>query len=375
MKYLAFLKQPKALYGLVLALGIGLGLIWGWVIQPVEWTDADPTTLAANYQEEYLRMTIDSFRVNANEDVAKSRFTTLGGNGLPLMLVIKNNPGTIDPNFLIVFEQMLTKNNLMGATSAEGMANNQQTEVTGAAQPAPDEVASSGSSWLTTLLILVGILFALGAVAIAIFFYLRRRATEFSEDEDDYEDEEEQGYAEEDEYQPQAPSMAKSEAYSARSAAPIRQSTQNTITQNQQQPFARFQTTYMIGDDGYNESFSFDSRTGEFLGECGFGVSEFIGVGSPKKASAFEVWMFDKNDIQTITKVMMSPFAYKDQGSRAKLEAKGELIEIQPHKQVKLETASLFMIATISDVTFGQGMTPDPSHVEQITMDLAIWQK
>jgi hypothetical protein len=44
-------------------------------------------------------------------------------------------------------------------------------------------------------------------------------------------------------------------------------------------------------------------------GECGVGISETIGVGDPKKVTAFEVWLFDKNDIQTVTKVLMSAHA------------------------------------------------------------------
>lgn len=364
MKLLSMFRQQKIISGIILVVGIGLGLLWGWVIQPVEWTDVQPITLASNYQEEYLRMAIDSFRVNANEEMAKNRFAELGENGFPLLQTIKSNPGSIDPNFLIVFEQMLNKNNVSAGQAVDGSGNGQQNLNNNT--DSANETAGSGSSWFTTLLIIVGILLALGAVAIAIFFYLRRRAAEFVDEEEDVEVEED--YSSPDEYNAQ-PSPKFQASTSVRSDA------NESFAQNQKQPFTRFQTTYVIGDDGYNDSFSIDARTGEFLGECGFGVSEFIGVGSPKKASAFEVWMFDKNDIQTITKVLVSPFAYKEPGFRSKVEAKGELVEIQPHKQVKLETATLFMIATISDVVFGQGMTEDPSHIEQITMDLAIWQK
>ncbi len=42
-------------------------------------------------------------------------------------------------------------------------------------------------------------------------------------------------------------------------------------------------TTYMLGDDMYDESFTFDAPNGEFLGECGVSSSDTIGVGEPKK--------------------------------------------------------------------------------------------
>ena len=47
-------------------------------------------------------------------------------------------------------------------------------------------------------------------------------------------------------------------------------------------------TTYMIGDDLYDDSFSIDSPSGEFLGECGVGISDTIGVGDPKKVTALK---------------------------------------------------------------------------------------
>ena len=57
-------------------------------------------------------------------------------------------------------------------------------------------------------------------------------------------------------------------------------------------------TTYVLGDDLYDELFSIDTQGGDFLGEYGVGVSEIIGVGDPKKVTALEIWLFDKNDIK-----------------------------------------------------------------------------
>ena len=35
-------------------------------------------------------------------------------------------------------------------------------------------------------------------------------------------------------------------------------------------------------------------------------------MGEPKKVAALEIWLFDKNDIKTATKVLMSEHAYND---------------------------------------------------------------
>jgi hypothetical protein len=143
----------------------------------------------------------------------------------------------------------------------------------------------------------------------------------------------------------------------------------------QGEPIAQFMTAYTLGDDLYDDSFSIDSATGEFLGECGVGVSDTIGVGDPKKVSAFEVWLFDKNDIQTVTKVLMSDHAYNDPDSTQKLAAKGEPVLVTPGKSVVLETATLQMEARVVDISYGQGSMPYGSFFDRLTLELAIWPK
>ncbi len=140
-------------------------------------------------------------------------------------------------------------------------------------------------------------------------------------------------------------------------------------------PVGQFMTTYMMGDDLYDDLFSIDLPTGEFLGECGVGISDTVGVGDPKRVSAFEVWLFDKNDIQTVTKVVMSEHAYEDNNIRMRLESKGEPILAEPGKVVLLETATLQLEARIVDMEYGEGAAPDQSFFQRLTLELAIWPK
>jgi hypothetical protein len=156
----------------------------------------------------------------------------------------------------------------------------------------------------------------------------------------------------------------------------VRQATRTDYSaQGQEPPIAQFMTTYMIGDDLYDDSFSIDSPTGEFLGECGVGISDTIGVGDPKKVTAFEVWLFDKNDIQTITKVVMSPHAMADGAIRTRLESKGEPIEVAPDKRILLETATLVLEARVVDLNMGAGALPENSFFDRLTLELAVWPK
>jgi hypothetical protein len=140
-------------------------------------------------------------------------------------------------------------------------------------------------------------------------------------------------------------------------------------------PVAQFMTTYVLGDDLYDDSFSIDAPDGSFLGECGMGISETIGVGDPKKVMAFEVWLFDKNDIRTVTKVLMSTHAFNDEALKSRLAAKGEPVLVQAGDVVSMETASLVVTARVVDMAYGGGALPPNSFFERLTIELAAFTK
>jgi hypothetical protein len=140
-------------------------------------------------------------------------------------------------------------------------------------------------------------------------------------------------------------------------------------------PLAQFVTTYEIGDDRYDTSFSIETATGDFLGECGVGISETIGVGNPDKVTALEAWLFDKNDIRTVTKVLMSEYAYGDQALRTKLAPKGEPELARPDATVELETASLKVRVRVVEMEYGTGELQPRSFFNKIVLELAAWPK
>lgn len=138
-------------------------------------------------------------------------------------------------------------------------------------------------------------------------------------------------------------------------------------------PLTQFATTYAYGDDRYDMSSSIETSTGDFLGECGMGISETIGTGAPEKVTALEVWVFDKNDVRTVTKVLMSEYAFNDQALRAKLAPKGDAVLARPGELVELKTQTLKINARIVDVVYGGG-TPANSYFQQVTLELATWK-
>jgi hypothetical protein len=129
-----------------------------------------------------------------------------------------------------------------------------------------------------------------------------------------------------------------------------------------------------LGDDGYDTSFNIETPAGEFYGACGVGFSEVIGEGAPDKITAFEVWLFDKTDpdnVQTVTKVLMSQHAYGDETLREKMKERGEAVLVERGKSITIEAAGLQLKAKIVD--FAYGVSPDlppNSFFERLTTEL-----
>lgn len=137
-----------------------------------------------------------------------------------------------------------------------------------------------------------------------------------------------------------------------------------------------FMTRYSYGDDNYDMSFAIETPQTEFLGECGVGVSETLNAGSPQQVTAFEIWLFDKDDIRTVTKVLLSDHAWNDEELRGKLAPKGELIHVQEGDTLDLETKSLRVRARVREVEYGPGEAgQENAFFEHLVVELTPQQK
>jgi hypothetical protein len=133
----------------------------------------------------------------------------------------------------------------------------------------------------------------------------------------------------------------------------------------------RFVPSYTLGNDNYDTSYSLETARGEFLGECGMGISETIGEGKPDKVVAFDLWLFDKADVRTVTQILMSEYAFKDQTLRTKLGTKGEAVLVEKGKTLRLETASLRVDAQISELVYAtNGSYPPNSHFQKLIVEI-----
>lgn len=320
-------KLPWIQIGLFVG-GLVLGLLWAYVLAPVQFINATPSYLRADLQEDYLRMTIDSYRLNPDPNLAFQRWQNLGAGAQAAYDKVLSDPRGMERPVIKSYGELVT----------------QIAAANGGDQPAE---TTSGSLLRTIVLgvIAIALLGVMGWGAWYAYRLLGKRgsgtvtttmqATELSR-------------------------KAEKTNFEQMGLAP---------------PITQTMTTFVLGDDLYDESFSIDTQAGEFMGEYGVGVSEAIGVGDPKKVTALEIWLFDKNDIKTATKVLMSQHAFGDAAIRARLEPKGELVQVEPQSQVLLETATLQLLATVVDLQYGSGPLPTNSYFERITLELAIWPR
>lgn len=63
---------------LVVAAGIGAGLLYGWVIDPVDFVDLSPETLRADYRADYILMVAEAYQAEKDADLAARRLAIFG---------------------------------------------------------------------------------------------------------------------------------------------------------------------------------------------------------------------------------------------------------------------------------------------------------
>jgi hypothetical protein len=66
------------LFALALLCGLIFGLVYGWMISPVEYVDTTPATLSADFKADYTLMVAETFQSEQNIDLAARRLASLG---------------------------------------------------------------------------------------------------------------------------------------------------------------------------------------------------------------------------------------------------------------------------------------------------------
>ena len=317
-------NSPPIMAVIGIVVGIILGLLYGWVISPVEFVDGSIPQLRADLKIDYLRMAVDSYALNQDAALAEARYDRLGEEASTYLSEVEFNPSGQLISDIDSFRDVVELTYL--TEEFEDMALG-------------DEPSNNLIKWA----LLITVVFA---GALVIRYFLGKRAA---------------GNA--------APKTAVSMAQEITSKI----DSTDFGDRGESPPMHQFVTTYVLGDNLFDDSFSIESAAGEFLGECGVGISEAIGVGEPKRVTAFEVWLFDQNDIKTITKVLMSGHAFYDDAIRSELEKKGEPVLADPGVEFVLATNNLRIIGRVMDMGYGDGPLPEESFFDRLSIELSVW--
>ncbi len=338
-------KNPFFLPILALIAGLVIGLVvLGWGIWPVQWVDAAPSQMQNEYKRDYLCMVIDSYVRNHDEDLVNKRLASLGED-------VEDYVNMLTPALCKFTSQEEIDNfKALKFTASAGTTDEKILEEQAAVLNGEQIDETKKTSFITVVLYVAGIALVGGA---AYMILLKRGKLNFKLN-----------------ISKKPKRVVKSDGFVEDTLAGDMSAQQNT-----EPPLAQFMTTFRLGDDLYDDSFSIDSPSGEFLGECGVGIAETIGVGDPKKVNALEVWLFDKNDIQTITKVLMSEHSFNDPDTRQRLSAKGETILVETGQRFIMETATLQLQARVVDMVYARDAMPENSHFSRLTLEISVLNK
>lgn len=321
-----FIKKNIAIVAFLA--GLVIGLIYAYQINPVVWVDQPPSWLAPQYKDQFIRTTAVAFASDRNPQTVLSTFAGWE-NAYGDICTARST--TQDPGLANVYNEMaklLNNGQECGATAVDPSATSPTTE------------EASGNSFVMLLLVLILI-----ALVAGIFYILNKR----------------RGLVDD---------TAPSTYYDMPESGPLSDEEVSAT------PLARFPSSYGYGRDNFDDSHAIENTNGDFLGECGISIAETIGTDSPKSVAAFEVWLFDKNDIRTVTKVIMSDHAYFDDAIKAKLAPKGEPVLARENEVIVLETAALIINAEVKEMQYGQsGNLPPQSYFESLVIELSVWSK
>ncbi len=71
-------KSRLSLFLISLAIGTIIGLVYGWILRPVEYVDSIPNSFRSDYKTDYVIMVAESFCEDRDMDLARLRLASLG---------------------------------------------------------------------------------------------------------------------------------------------------------------------------------------------------------------------------------------------------------------------------------------------------------
>ncbi len=338
---------------IVIAFIVGLLIGWfvlGWLLAPVQWTDAQMQDLRAEDQQMFVTAQAEAFALTQDNRKAIERLQTLGSQEHVAGVAAE------------VIQQAEAAGDIVTADRVRSMAAAVGLSVPASVPPPsqPAEEPQQGGSSLATIL---GLALLAGGIALAAWLLLRGRSAATEEEEDIVAeplmaDEEQPVHRT---GRPAPPPAATS--YPVPSAATERSGAGQEFT-----------AAFHQGDVAYDQSFDIEGPDGSYWGECGMTMSEAV-HGDPERATALEVWLFDKSDIRTVTKVLMSDYAYGNQALREKLSSRGDAVLLAPDLGFVLDAQTLRLMGKIVDLEYDDSQAPARGTIRRLRVQLRVMRQ
>lgn len=356
-------RYLPALLAVTFLAGVLIGLVvLGWGVWPVKWVDASPADLREEYRHTYLWMAADSYAQTGDAELARQRMAWLESSG--------RSASAISAELDEMAQKQITAQDAAGAARLQALgallaaSGDQPSPIPGDQTP-----GGTASLWARLLRIcgLVILVLVILAGLLLLVYFLQSRTTAPAA----------------------APEVRVSPARSGPDFEPMAISPQPTIatapppaspgaigdlsplvSAPEAAAIGPFVATYSLGDIDFDMSFGIESPNGDFLGECGLGMAETIGGGDVQRVTAFEVWLFDKTDIRTVSLVLASAHAHTDPALRTKLASRGEVVLAQPGGRFSVQTSSLRLEGQLLDLAYGGGDVPSQSYFTSFSVEL-----
>jgi len=412
-------KRALSLVAVGLGLGVLVGLLLAWQVWPVIWYDTDPCDLRVAHQTSWIVMTADSLAITRDLDTARERLYEL--------LDDDTTAEQVADLVASVAADLETAGDSAGALRLRSLSQTLEMPLPGESKFEPPKKRIGAPNKLTGYLVIVGACVvaaallvrslaarARGRVGLATMGRSRRAASDLSTraatvpsaaQEPTRVDEEAQGRAIPAETRARSdtgqglatagpPEATRQFAWSERQAQADAEAAHQEEQPRQDRPtdfvpmpmvasagpeirpetvdntLGEFQAQYHLGDDQFDASFTINSSKGEFLGECGVGISDALSTEGAQRVSAFEVWLFDRAEIRTVSKFLVSEYANQDEAIHDRLVEKGDLFVARPGLTFLVETLSIGLSVTVTDVAYGGDIQRPHSYFSRLTVEM-----
>lgn len=402
--------RPQYFWPVVALLaGILIGLIIGWGIWPVKWTNTYPVDLRAAERNEYLAMVAESYAINGDLALAQKRLASWSQEDLAKHLVSAQEQAlNTNARRAEELQKLITALNLGDVLSSQ--------------QPAAPPASAEPSPFLQALrtVCVAGLWILLIALGVVAFWFLfqqwrkyqqrstkpllnpepQRGARSLEEEPGTPADE----VAEEVKARwpvretapsprpplrtPPAPSTESESARKVEIEPDLETYTRQRLTpppirtepppgvivppartEPSQRPtppprpasvgpapglkkLGEYTAIYQ-GESDYDEAFDINDPVDGYMGQCGLQLNDPVGS-RRDQAVALQAWLWDSSDPDTRTKVLMSEGAYRDTALRSEQAGEHEAVQVRPGIEFTLETHDLLLRGKVERVSYAE---------------------